>query len=81
MIYFKSIDWLKLANHKGDIARNNYSIAAKLLVDKNAHLPRATVDFEEREFMIRCYYITLYMNLIMSYQCLLLCNGYDPQKN
>ncbi|CAB4473554.1 unnamed protein product [Rhizophagus irregularis] len=40
----------KLANRKGDIARNNYSIAAKLLVDKNAHLPRAPVDFEKREF-------------------------------
>ncbi|CAB4431590.1 unnamed protein product [Rhizophagus irregularis] len=37
-------------NNKGDVARNNYSIAAKLLVDKNAHRPRAPVDFEEREF-------------------------------
>ncbi|PKK56718.1 hypothetical protein RhiirC2_799430 [Rhizophagus irregularis] len=72
---------MKIDKILGNIARNNYSIAAKLLVDKNAHLPRATVYFEEREFMIRCYYITLYMNLIMSYQCLLLCNGYDPQKN
>ncbi|CAB4383932.1 unnamed protein product [Rhizophagus irregularis] len=40
----------QLANRKGDIARNNYSIAARLLVDKNAHLSRAPVDFEEREF-------------------------------
>ena len=31
-------------------ARNNYSIAAKLLVDKNAHLPKAPINFEEREF-------------------------------
>ncbi|CAI2195296.1 14756_t:CDS:2, partial [Funneliformis geosporum] len=40
----------KLVNCKGDVARNNYSIAAKLLVDKNAHLLRAHNDFEEREF-------------------------------
>ncbi|RIB19101.1 hypothetical protein C2G38_2036328 [Gigaspora rosea] len=40
----------KLANHKGDFARNNYSIVARLLVDKNAHRPRAPIEFEEQEF-------------------------------
>ena len=41
---------LTVITNKGDVARNNYSIAAKLLVDKNAHRPRAPVDFEECEF-------------------------------
>ncbi|CAI2198424.1 10112_t:CDS:2, partial [Funneliformis geosporum] len=40
----------KLVNRKGDIARNNYSIAAKLLVNKNAHLLKAHYDFKEHEF-------------------------------
>ncbi|CAI2164146.1 5319_t:CDS:2 [Funneliformis geosporum] len=40
----------KLVKRKSNVARNNYSIAAKLLVDKNAHLPSAPFDFEEREF-------------------------------
>ncbi|CAI2181758.1 5406_t:CDS:2, partial [Funneliformis geosporum] len=46
----------KLVNRKGDVTRNNYSIAAKLLVDKNAHLPKAHYDFEEREFYSQVLY-------------------------
>ncbi|CAI2199671.1 150_t:CDS:2, partial [Funneliformis geosporum] len=42
----------KLVNRKGDIARNNYSIAAKLLVNKNAHLLKAHYDFKEHEFYV-----------------------------
>ncbi|CAG8746049.1 4145_t:CDS:2, partial [Funneliformis caledonium] len=64
----------KLANRGGDVARNNYSIATKLLVDKNAHLSRAPVDFEEHEFYGQILYY-LYMSIIMSYQCLPLYSG------
>ncbi|CAG8632610.1 15479_t:CDS:2, partial [Funneliformis caledonium] len=48
----------KLANRGGDVARNNYSIA--LLVDKNAHLSRAPVDFEEHEFYSQILYYFVY---------------------
>ncbi|CAB4386728.1 unnamed protein product [Rhizophagus irregularis] len=40
----------KLSNRKGDVARTNYCIAVKLLVDRNAHRPNAPVILEEREF-------------------------------
>ncbi|RIB02756.1 hypothetical protein C2G38_2226946 [Gigaspora rosea] len=44
---FGAIISSQFASRKGDISRNNYSIAAKLLVDKNAHYPRAPVELEE----------------------------------
>ncbi|CAB4431646.1 unnamed protein product [Rhizophagus irregularis] len=40
----------KLSNRKGDVARKNFCIAVKLLVDKNAHRPNAPIILEEREF-------------------------------
>ncbi|RIB15819.1 hypothetical protein C2G38_2191565 [Gigaspora rosea] len=40
----------QFSNHKGDIFRNNYSIVAKLLIDKNAHYPRAPIELKEQEF-------------------------------
>ncbi|CAG8773226.1 11294_t:CDS:2, partial [Cetraspora pellucida] len=40
----------KLAKRKGDISQNNYSIAARLRIDKNVHCSKVPSLFEEREF-------------------------------
>ncbi|CAG8602618.1 12999_t:CDS:2, partial [Gigaspora rosea] len=47
---FRVIIGSQFSNHKGDISRNNYSIVAKLLINKNAHRPRAPIELEEQEF-------------------------------
>ena len=66
----------KFVNNKGDVARNNYSIAAKLLVDRNAHRPRAPVDFEEHEFygQVLYYFVHEFRSELSLY------NGYETQK-
>ncbi|CAG8829071.1 15888_t:CDS:2, partial [Cetraspora pellucida] len=47
------------SNNDEDIKRNNYSIAAKFLVNKNAHHPKAPVVFEEQDFYVQIlYYFT-----------------------
>ncbi|CAG8791520.1 7150_t:CDS:2, partial [Gigaspora margarita] len=54
------------SNNDEDIKRNNYSIAAKFLVDKNAHHPKAPIVFEKQEFysQVLYYFTHEYVNKI-----------------
>ncbi|CAG8642442.1 45451_t:CDS:10, partial [Gigaspora margarita] len=49
----------RLSNRKGDVARINFCIAAKLLVDRNAHYKNAPIVLEMQEFFGEaCYFFS-----------------------